>query len=147
MADIRPQVTKEAFGMVDALHGIKTRPWLDVLRFRQAFNLLDIKQGVPLHEVNLAIDFITGFLIGFIVHDGIGVNHKGAIFAFAHIGTQFQSLPVGHPERQGTDPGIRRAIMPQGPCDLARPMLDVPRFHPGPNTLFELATILSVTWV
>ena len=67
----------------------------------QALNLLNVENGIALHEVDFTLGVIAGLLIGFLAGDGIGIHHKRALLAFANMSAQFHRLAKRHPDRGG----------------------------------------------
>ena len=92
----------------------------------QAFDLLDVEDGVALHEGDLALDLLAGVVVlGF--GDGVRVDDERAFLALADMGVELGRLLEGHPHRrrealldrrgpqhQDVDARIGHAVVAQG---------------------------------
>ena len=117
---------------------------------RQILDLLDVKDGVPLHERNIAFGFFAALLVDFRAGDGVGFNDKRALLTITDRGVQFLGLPEGHPNRgaatllhrgrpkhQNNDAAVGLPVMPQRLADRPCRMGRIPRLHPRPDVLVQ----------
>ena len=77
--------------MRDALHGLAARRGLRVVVLGQAVDLLDVKNGVALHEGNGAFALLAGVRVGLGAGDLVGINDKTALLALADMGVEFRT--------------------------------------------------------
>jgi hypothetical protein len=81
------QGCEELFRVLDAGHRVECRCGLRVINFRQAFDLLDVENGVPLKEWDFPVDFVTRLFVGFL---SLGKRR----IDISNITTRFKSSPV-----------------------------------------------------
>src|SRR6202035_4703626 len=74
---------KEPFRTLDALHGLGAWRGLRVIVFGQAVYLLDVKDGVALHERDSALALLARVRVGFGADNLVGVHDKAAVLALA----------------------------------------------------------------
>jgi hypothetical protein len=84
--DIRTRRGQETFRSLDPLHGLNARGRLCVIVLGQALDLLDVKNGVALHEGNGALGFLAGRAVRIASDDLVGIDDKAAVLALADIG-------------------------------------------------------------
>jgi hypothetical protein len=54
----------------------------------QSLDLLDVKDGVSLHERDFALGIFAGLAVDLGAGDPIGVDDKASMLAFAHMGVK-----------------------------------------------------------
>src|ERR1017187_9954832 len=81
--DIRTGSREKVFGVGNALHGIRANFRLAMVLLGQPFDLLDIEDGVTLHEGDRLLALLAGSLIGLGANDLVGVHDKTALLALA----------------------------------------------------------------
>ena len=156
MLDIDAGRREECLGAVDPLHGIKPGFDLGVILRGQAFNLLDIKNGVAAHERDFAFDLVAAVGVDLAARYLGGVNDKAALLALADAGIQFKRLLEGHPDRRGVafghrlrpqhqhiDSAVGNAIGAQRARDPPGGVFGIPRFEPRADSLLQFADDLS----
>ena len=84
MADIGTGCGEKGVCVVDALDGIqlRLRPAVEVAG--QTLNLIDVEDGIGLQEGDGALDILAAFT-GFRAGDAVGVDHRRAVLALAHM--------------------------------------------------------------
>ncbi len=71
---------------------------LRVVVLGQAFDLLDVEDGVALQEGDLALDLLAvAVLLG--LGDGVGIHDQRTLLALADVGVQLDRLLERHPAR------------------------------------------------
>jgi len=107
----------------------------------QFIDLLDVEDGIALHERDGALGIFAGLFICLGLRDLIGIDHKRAFFAFADMAAKLAGLAEGHPDRRGVsggfgfhpkhehvDPGIGLAVVATRTGDPACRVFGVPGF-------------------
>jgi hypothetical protein len=87
IADIGLSRLEEFLGVADALDWRQLHFGLSIIVLGQAFDLLDIENGVVLHIVDLALGFFA-LVILLRAGNGICVNDERAFLALSDMGTQ-----------------------------------------------------------
>ena len=82
---------EELFRVRDALHGLAARRGLRVVVLGQAVDLLDVKNGVALHERDRALALLAGVRVGLGADDLVGIDDKTAVLALADMGFKFRA--------------------------------------------------------
>ncbi len=77
---------------------------LRVVVLGQAFDLLDVEDGVSLHERDFALD-VLAVVVGFGLGEAVGIDDERAMLALADLGVEFGGLLVGHPDIGGVTLG------------------------------------------
>jgi hypothetical protein len=67
----------------------------------QAFDLLDIEDGVALHEGDLLLAFLDGVGVGLGAGNPVGIDNERTFLALSLGRFQFPRLFEGHPDRGG----------------------------------------------
>ena len=151
MPDGGPCRGEERFGLLDALHGVKTRLRLRIETLGQAVDLVHAKDGVAFEEGDFALGFLARVLIDFRFADAVGIDDQAAVLALSHKPAEFLRLPERHPDRRGetfrdglapehqhVDPLIRQTVEPQRPRNAPCRVLRVPRLQPWPDALLQI---------
>src|SRR5271165_309362 len=146
------QGCEEPFRVIDAGHRIECRRDFRVIDFRQAFDLLDVENGVPLKEWDFPVDFVARLFVGFFSLDAVCVDDKRAFLALADVGVKFRCLSKGHPDgrrevlghgacpqRENVDSAVRLPVVPEWARNPSGCMLGVPRSNPRPHAFFQVA--------
>lgn len=98
MANVRASMPKEFFRVADLQGRINHGLGLGVVVLGQAFDLLDVKDAVALHERDFAL-FLAPIVLLFGLGDGVGIDHQIAAFALPDVRAKLLGLPERHPVR------------------------------------------------
>src|SRR5260370_36153512 len=79
------------------------------MNFRQAVDLLDIENGVPLKEWDFPVDFVAILFVDLLSRDAVRVDDERAFLALADVGVKLQGLFEGHPDGS-------REVLHHGAC-------------------------------
>src|SRR5207248_6872438 len=105
------QGCEELLRVIDAGHRVRVRCGFRVINFRQAFDLLDVENGVPLKEWDFPVDFVASLFVGFFSLDAVCVDDKRAFLALADVRVMLRCLFKGHPD--GRREVLRHRACPQ----------------------------------
>src|SRR6266496_2308989 len=86
------QGCEELLRVIDAGHRVRVRCGLRVINFRQAFDLLDVENGVSLEEWDFPVDFVASLFVGFLSGDAVRVDDERAFLALANMGVKLHGL-------------------------------------------------------
>ena len=92
MSDGCSQGCEELFRVIDAGHRVECRRGFRVINFRQAFDLLDIENGVSLKEWDFPVDFVASFFVGFLSRDAVRVDDNRTLLALADVSVKLRCL-------------------------------------------------------
>ena len=152
VSDGGSQGCEERFCVIDAGHGVECRCGFRIINFRQAVDLLDVENRVPLKEWDFPVDFVASLFVGFFSRDAVRVDDKRAFLAFADVGVKFRCLFKGHPdgrrevlrhgacpERENIDSAVGLPVVAERARNPSGCMLGVPRPNPRPDAVFQVA--------
>jgi hypothetical protein len=147
-----PVAAKNLSGVGDALDAREFRRGLAVVDLRQAFDLLDIEDGVPLKEWDFPVDFVASLFVGLPPRDAVRVDDERAFLALANVGVKLRCLFEGHPDgrrevlrhgarpqRENVDSAVRLPIVAEWARNPSCCMFGIPRSNPRPDTFFQVA--------
>src|ERR1035441_5463087 len=80
------QGCEELLHVLDAGNRVRVRYGSRVIDFRQAVDLLDIENGIPLKEWDFPVDFVARLFVGFLSRDAVRVDDERAFLALADVG-------------------------------------------------------------
>jgi hypothetical protein len=66
---------EEPIGVLEVLNGCELRLWLEVVVFRQTFDLLNIKNRIAFKETDLALDILAGIVL-FVLVDRVSIDDQ-----------------------------------------------------------------------
>jgi len=152
VSDSCSQGCEELLRMIYTGHRVRVRCDFRVINFRQAFDLLDVENGVPLKEWDFPVDFVARLFVGFFSLDAVCVDDKRAFLALADVRVKFRCLFKRHPDgrrevlrhgtcpqRENVDSAVGLPIVPEWARNPSRCMLGVPRPNPRPHAFFQVA--------
>ena len=84
------QGCEELFRVIDAGHRVECRCGFRVINFRQAVDLLDVENGVPLKKRDFPVDFVARLFVGLLSRDAVRVDDKRAFLALADVGVKLR---------------------------------------------------------
>jgi hypothetical protein len=82
VSDSCSQGCEELFHVFDAGNWVQVRCGFRVISFREAVDLFDVENGVPLKEWDFPVDFVARLFVGFFSRDAVCVDDKRAFLAF-----------------------------------------------------------------
>src|SRR5688572_20808730 len=88
---------EKRFRLLDEFHALGWRGRLRDIFGRQAFDLLDVEDGVALHERDRLVDFLALVVLAGLVKR-VGVDDERAMLALADVSAQRLRLAISHPE-------------------------------------------------
>ena len=129
---------------------------LGVVDVRQAFDLLDVENGIALHVWNFALDILAGRVVVLGADDGVGKDHKRALsplptWAFSSLAWR-KVIRMGagkilaqgtHPEGKRVDSGIGLSGVSQRTSNSAGGVFSVPGAYPRSDTFLQILHNLS----
>jgi len=143
MANVHAERREPGLDLSDPGVRIDGRYGLRRMAFAEAFDLLDVEDGVGLQERDAAQLFLAG-VVGLRARQGVGVDHGRAGFALADVAAQGQRLAEGHPgrglkatghgfgpEQKDVDAAVGLAVVAERPADAGGrcPGLGSPTAH------------------
>ncbi len=152
VSDSCSQGGEEPFRVLDADHRVECRCGFRVINFRQAVDLLDIENGVPLEKRDFPVDFVASLFVGFLSRDAVCVDDERAFLALADVGVKLRCLSEGHPDgsrevlchgarpqRENVDSAVGLPIVAEWARNPSGRMFGVPRPNPRPDTFLQVA--------
>ena len=146
------QGREELLRVLDAGNRVQVRCGFRVINFRQALDLLDIENGVPLKEWDFPVDFVARLFVGLLSRDAVRVDDERAFLALADMRVKLHGLFEGHPDGrrevlrygacpqgENVDSAVRLSVMAEWARNPSCCMFGIPRSNPRPDTFFQVA--------
>src|SRR5258708_2461734 len=146
------QGCEEVFRVLDAGHWVECRCGFRVINFRQAFDLLDVENGIALEKRDFPVDFVASLFVGFLSRDAVRVDDERAFLSLADVSVKLRCLSEGHPDgsrevlrhgarprRENVDSTVGLPTVAEWAGNPSCCMFGIPRPNPGSDAFFQVA--------